>query len=96
MNGNDFLAALGKVPGVESDESGNYRFGKDTHGTFYFGDGGGVTVSKVREVSVQGDLVELIALRERGFFPIEELTGFKVSLPAEQDAGGPRTGFSAR
>ena len=87
---------LDGTDGVEASGDGEYRFGKQHEGTFYFGENGSLTVTKVRHLKLQGDLIELTSAEERAFFACEDLTGFKVRIPAESAGPGARAGFSSR
>ena len=86
MKSSQLIEALGRVPGAEQAGDGRFRLAADGEGTFYFGDEGErVTINKVREVAVIGDLVEVEGHGQRGCFPCEQLLGFKVALPSGKD-----------
>ncbi len=86
---------LAGTDGVEASGDGEYRFGKQHEGTFYFGENGSLSVTKVRQLRLQGDLLELTSAEERAFFSCEDLTGFKVRIPAASGGPGARAGFSS-
>ena len=93
MDARQIIESLSSLPGAEALEDGHFRFAVDGDGTFYFGEEGErVTIARVREVILRGDLVELVSEGERAFFPCGELIGFKVKV---RDAAGQpgRTGF---
>jgi len=86
---------LDVTDGVEASGDGEYRFGKQHEGTFYFGENGSLTVTKVRSLQLRGDLLQLTSSEERAFFSCEDLTGFKVRIPSEGAGPGARAGFSS-
>ncbi len=96
MIGKQILESLGRTEGIEGSEDGPYRFSKDHEGTFYFGQQGAIAVSRVREIRLHGDLIELRTSEERAFFACEELVGFKVRLPKSPTERGVSAGFSSR
>ena len=90
------IESLVRTEGVERVDDVTFRFTKDHEGTFYFGRHGSLAVTKVREVSLHGDLLELVCLDDHAFFTCEELMGFKVRMPDTTDRVGARAGFSSR
>ncbi len=90
------IEALDGTEGVERTEDGTFRFSREHEGTFYFGRHGSLSVTKVREVTLRGELLELVCVEEHAFFACEELMGFKVRMPDRTDRGGSRAGFSSR
>lgn len=93
MDSEQLAVALARVPKVEIEGDHCFRLADERGATFYFGqEGERVTISKVSQVTIVGELIEVQTDGERGYFSCDELLGFKVAV-REKPGGSGRTGF---